>query len=141
MSFLLDTCFISELTKRRRDQGVLRWLEEQDESDLFLSIVTIGELEKGLAKVRDARRRERLNEFIEVQVVDRFRERMIEIGEPVWRRWGTLCGVAERAGRPLPVLDALVAAAAQVHGMTVVTRNEADFLRCEVPVVNPWRRA
>jgi predicted nucleic acid-binding protein len=80
----------------------------------------------------------RLREFIEVEIVERFRERIIATDEPVWRRWGALCGAAERAGKPLPVLDALVAAAAQVNGLTVVTRNAADFERCDVPVVNPW---
>jgi predicted nucleic acid-binding protein len=139
VSFLLDTCFVSELSKRQRDEGVIAWLDEQDEAELFLSAVTIGELEKGLTRHRDATRRKRLREFIEVELVERFRERTLGTDEPVWRRWGALCGAAERVGRPLPVLDALIAAVAQVHGLTVVTRNEADFARCEVPVVNPWR--
>jgi len=138
VSFLLDTCFVSELTKPRRDEGVIRWLDEQDETGLFLSAVTLGELEKGLARHRDGRRRQRLREFIEVEVVERFKERTLATDEPVWRRWGAVCGAAERAGRPLPVLDALIAAVAQVHGLTVVTRNVPDFERCEVPVFNPW---
>ena len=138
MSFLLDTCFVSELSKRESDPGVVAWLGEQEESELYLSAVTIGELEKGLTKHRGATRRMRLREFIEAEIVERFRERIIATDEPVWRRWGALCGAAERVGKPLPVVDALVAAVAQVNGLTVVTRNEADFLRCEVPVVNPW---
>ncbi len=141
MSFLLDTCFVSEISKRRRDEGVIAWLEVQEESELFLSDLTIGELEKGLAKQRDATRRKRLREFIEVEIVERFRERTLPTDERVWRRWGVLCGTAERAGRPLPVLDALVGAIAQVNGLTVVTRNERHFVRCEVPVVNPWTDA
>ncbi|MGQ0505122.1 MAG: type II toxin-antitoxin system VapC family toxin [Myxococcaceae bacterium] len=139
MSFLLDTCFVSELSKPRRDRGVIAWLEEQEETELFLSAVTVGELEKGLAKLRDAEKRKRLREFVEVEIIERFRERTLETDERVWRRWGTLCGTAERAGNPLAALDALVSAIAQVHGMTVVTRNEDDFVRCEVPVINPWR--
>ena len=138
MSFLLDTCFVSELSKRRRDPGVIAWLDEQDEAELFLSTVTVGELEKGLTGHRDPVRRKRLREFIEVEIIERFRERMVGTDEPVWRRWGVLCGAAERSGKPLSVLDALIAAAAQVHGLTVVTRNEADFQRCDVPLVNPW---
>ena len=141
MSFLLDTCFVSELTKRKRDEGVIRWLDEQDEAELFLSAVTVGELEKGLAKLRDPVRRRRLRAFIETEIFERFRERTVGMDDRVWRRWGALCGAAERAGAPLPVLDALVAAVAQVNGLTVVTRNEHDFARCEVPIVNPWASA
>lgn len=138
MSFLLDTCFVSELTKRRSDEGVIAWLEEQDEAELFLSTVTVGELEKGLVAQRDAARQMRLRAFIEVEVIERFRERMLPTDERAWRRWGALCGLAERRGGPVPVLDALIAAVAQVNGLTVVTRNEADFARCEVSVLNPW---
>ena len=138
MSFLLDICFVSELSKRNRNPGVLAWLDDQDEAEIFLSTVTIGEIERGLTSHRDANRRKRLREFIEVEIVERFRERTIGTDEPVWRRWGVLCGAADRAGKPLPVLDALIAAVAQVHGLTVVTRNESDFERCNVPIVNPW---
>ena len=73
MSFLLDTCLLSELSKPRADEGVIGWLDQQDEAALFLSSVTIGELEKGLVSHRDARRRQRLREFIELEIVERFR--------------------------------------------------------------------
>jgi predicted nucleic acid-binding protein len=140
VSFLLDTCFVSELSKRKRDSGVIAWLDDHDESELFLSTITIGKLEKGLAKHRDPTRRKRLRELIEVEIVGRFRERLLGTDEAVWRRWGAICGAAEAVGEPLPVVDALVAAVAQVHGLTVVTRNEADFARCAVALVNPWTR-
>jgi toxin FitB len=138
VSFLLDTCFVSELSKRHRSPGVIAWLAEQSEEDLFLSAVTIGELEKGLAKLRDTVRARRVRSFVETEVVDRFRERTLATDEAAWRRWGKMCGEAERVGKPMPVLDALIAAVAQVHGLTVVTRNEGQFIRCGVPVVNPW---
>lgn len=142
MSFLLDTCFVSEFTRRRADEGVVRWLAAQDESALYLSAVTVGELEKGLAQLRDVGRRKRLRGFIEVEIIERFRGRIVCPDQQVWRRWGALCGASERTGGgPLPVVDALIAAVAQVHGLTVVTRNEADFARCEVPVLNPWSSA
>ena len=138
MSFLLDTCFVSELTKGRRNPGVIAWLEGQEEEELFLSRVTVGEIEKGLAKLGDPSRRKKLREFLEAEILDRFRERLLETDGPVWRRWGVLSGQAEKSGKPLPVLDALVAAVAEVNGLTVVTRNEDDFQRCGVPVLNPW---
>jgi predicted nucleic acid-binding protein len=140
VSFLLDTCLVSELTKRRRDEGVIAWLDDQDEAELYLSVVTVGELEKGLAAQRDAARQRRLREFLEVEIVERFRDRIVPTDERAWRRWGALCGAAARRRRPLPVLDALIAAVAQVNGLTVVTRNETHFSQCEVAVLNPWTR-
>ena len=139
MSFLLDTCFVSELTKPKCDEGVIAWLDEQGEDALFLSAVTVGELEMGLAQVAEGARKKRLRAFIESEIFERFKKQTLDTDERVWRRWGALSGAAARAGKPLPVLDALIAAVAQVHGLTVVTRNESDFGRCDVPVVNPWR--
>ena len=139
MSYLLDTCFVSEFTRKRADEGVAEWLASQDESEMYLSAVTVGELEKGLSRLKDTGRRKRLRAFIEMEIIERLRGRILVTDEQVWRRWGVLCGTSERAGKgPLPVLDALIAATAQVHGLTVITRNEADFTRCEVPVLNPW---
>ena len=139
MSYLLDTCLVSEFTLKRADEGVARWLATEDEAEMYLSVVTIGELEKGLTRLKDTGRRKRLRAFIEVEIIDRFRGRILVADEQVWRRWGSVCGVHERSGKgPLPVLDALIAATAQVHGLTVVTRNERDFARCDVPTLNPW---
>jgi toxin FitB len=140
VSYLLDTCLVSEFTKKKPDPGVVEWLALHEETEMRLSAVTVGELEKGLARLKDSGRRKRLRAFIEVEIIERFRGRILVPDEQVWRRWGALCGASERSGGgPLPVIDALLAATAQVHGLTVVTRNEADFARCEVPVLNPWR--
>jgi predicted nucleic acid-binding protein len=139
VSYLLDTCLVSEFTRKRADAGVVQWLASEDEAAMYLSAVTVGELEKGLTRLKDGARRKRLRAFIEVEIIERFRGRILEPDEQVWRRWGAMCGLSERAGKgPLPVLDALIGATAQVHGLTVVTRNERDFARCEVPTLNPW---
>jgi predicted nucleic acid-binding protein len=139
VSWLLDTCLVSEFTRKRADEGVARWLALEDEAGMYLSAVTIGELEKGLTRLNDSSRRKRLRAFIEVEIIERFRGRILVPDEQVWRRWGSLCGVSERSGKgPLPVVDTLIAATAQIHGLTIVTRNERDFARCEVPVLNPW---
>lgn len=140
MSYLLDTCLVSEFTKKKPDPGVVEWLALHEETEMRLSAVTVGELEKGLVRLKDSGRRKRLRAFIEVEIIERFRGRILVPDEQVWRRWGALCGASERSGGgPLPVIDALLAATAQIHGLTVVTRNEAGFARCEVPVLNPWR--
>ena len=141
MSFLLDTCVVLEFTKRRADVGVVEWLALHDESGLFLSEVTVGELEKGLSKLPDGARQKRLRAFVEVELVDRFRERILPVDQRTWRRWGALSGSREREGRPLPVLDALLASTAWLHGLSLVTRNERDFTELGIRVVNPWGSA
>lgn len=137
--FLLDTCVVSEFTRRQANAGLIDWLATEDESAMFLSEVTLGELEKGLHKLPPGMRRTRLRSFVEREIVARFGERIVSVDANVWRRWGRWCGEAERRGRPLPVIDSLLAATASVHELAIVTRNERDFGGFGVRVVNPWR--
>ncbi|MFT3714353.1 MAG: type II toxin-antitoxin system VapC family toxin [Archangium sp.] len=139
MSYLLDTCVLSEFSRRIPSESVARWLEQQEEPTLFITTLSIGEIERGIAAVRNDARRRRLRTFLENSIVERFRTRLLETDEAVWRRWGALTGSAQRTGRVLPAIDALLAAVALTHGLTVVTRNDKDFLSCGVPVVNPWK--
>jgi len=139
VSFLLDTCVVSEFTRPRADPGVIEWLALHDESALFLSEVTLGELEKGLAKLPQGTRQKRLRAFVEVEVLERFADRVLPVDGRAWRRWGALTGAREREGRPVPVLDALLAATAWLHDISLVTRNERDFTGLGVRIVNPWR--
>ncbi|MDP1920019.1 MAG: type II toxin-antitoxin system VapC family toxin [Myxococcales bacterium] len=141
MSFLLDTCVVSEFTKRRADPRVIEWIALHDESALFLSEVTVGELEKGLSKLPDGARQKRLRAFIEVEIFERFHERILPVDLRTWRRWGAMTGSREREGKPLPVLDALLASTAWLHGLSLVTRNERDFTDLGVRLVNPWGSA
>ncbi|MBL8915471.1 MAG: type II toxin-antitoxin system VapC family toxin [Archangium sp.] len=138
MSFLLDTCVLSEFAKRVPSPVVSRWLDEQEERGLFITTVSIGEMEKGIAALRDAGRQRKMRTFLENAIVDRFRERILETTGVVWRRWGALSGAAQRVGKTLPAIDGILAAVALTHGLTVATRNEADFKRCGVSLVNPW---
>ena len=138
MSLLLDTSVISELVKKTPHDGVLAWLSRQDEESLYLSVLTIGELEKGIVKLRVSARRDRLRSWVTRDLAARFADRVLPIDIPVATRWGALTGDAEKHGSPLPVIDSLIAATALEHGFSVVTRNIADFERCGVPCVNPW---
>jgi predicted nucleic acid-binding protein len=136
---LLDTCVLSELVKPRPDAGVLAWLEEADEARLYLSVVTLGELEKGIARLPASARRSRIERWVRRELIARFEGRLIDVDRAVAERWGAISGASEARGAPLPVIDALIAASALTQGLEVVTRNTADLERCGARCVNPWR--
>jgi toxin FitB len=138
VSFLLDTSVVSELVKKLPEEAVLDWLRRQDEESLYLSVLTLGELEKGIAKLRASARRDRLQNWVARDLATRFADRLLSVDVPVAARWGRLSGDAERRGTPLPVIDSLIAATALERGLAVVTRNVADFERCGVTCVDPW---
>lgn len=140
MSFLLDTSVISELVRKNPHGPLINWLSEQVESSLYLSVVTIGELEKGIAKLPAAARKSRLQSWVRRDLAGRFGARVLPIDIPTVTRWGALVGESETRGVPLPVIDSLIAATALQHGLTVVTRNMDDFDRCHVTCINPWER-
>jgi len=138
VKYLLDTCLISELVKKVPNSAVVSWLDEQDEQSLFLSVLTIGELQKGISKLLDSPRKDELQAWIEHDLALRFMGRIIDIEMEVVLIWGRLQGESERKGESLPVMDSLIAATAKAHGLVVVTRNVKDIERCQVRVCNPW---
>lgn len=138
MSFLVDTVVVSELVRKAPSTAVLKWIGGQDETALHLSVLTIGELEKGVARLPNSARRARLLTWVRRDLVERFGGRLLAIDARTAARWGAISGESEKRGRPLPVIDSLIAATALVHGFTVATRNVSDFERCGAPCVNPW---
>lgn len=138
MTYLLDTCVISELVRARPEEKVVRWVDAVDERKLFLSVLTVGELEKGITKLPESSRKAELREWLEHDLSARFAGRILPVDAEVAVAWGRAQGEAERTGVKLPVIDALLAASADVHRLTVVTRNVADFERCGASVFNPW---
>ena len=138
MSYLLDTCVVSELVKKTPRRQVVDWVDAQDESTLYLSALTIGELEKGIVKLPASARKARLTTWVRRDVTARFAGRVVPIDARVASRWGTITGESERRGLPLPVVDSLIATTALVHDLQMVTRNTEDFARCGVVCINPW---
>ena len=136
--FLLDTCLLSELVKPRPEQKVVDWVAGQNEESLFLSVLTLGELQKRIRKCPDAQRKSKLQAWLDSDLVARFQNRLLPVCEQVSLTWGRLSGDAELRGQPLPVTDLLLAATGVVHGLTVVTRNVRDLDRCSVTVFDPW---
>jgi predicted nucleic acid-binding protein len=140
VSWLLDTCVVSELVRPRPKASVVSWVLERDEDELFLSVITIGELEKGIARLPDSPKRVTLEQWVRRELADRFRGRLLAVDSGVAARWGALVGASEARGRPLPVIDSLIAATGLQHDLTVVTRNTDDLERCGARCINPWIR-
>ena len=138
MSWLLDTCVISELIRPKPLASVMGWLRARDENELFLSVITIGELEKGIAKLSGSAKRTSLQHWVRHDLAERFRNRLLVIDSDVAARWGSIAGAAEALGQPLPVIDSLIAATGLQHDLTVVTHNTADLERCGARCFNPW---
>ena len=138
MRFLLDTCVISELVARRPDPDVVQWVDSVDEERLFLSTITVGEIKKGIEKLGVSSRRSTLAEWLEDELLIRFKDRILPIDIAVMLVWGKLLADLEKQGKRMPAIDSLLAATA-LHGeLGLVTRNEADFAHCGVTVINPW---
>jgi len=138
MSWLLDTCAISEYAKKAPAAEVISWLDEQDEASLFISVITLGEIEKGILKLRisDPPRSQKLTAWLGM-VEQRFAGRILPLDAAALHVWAQIATSAELAGQPIPVLDGLLMATAQCHGLTVVTRNVQDFALYS-QIFNPW---
>jgi predicted nucleic acid-binding protein len=136
--FLLDTNIPSELMRPRPEPKVEGWVAAQDLGGLFLSVVSIGELEAGLTAMQDAARRGRLEASLERYLTLLFPGRVLPVTQAIAARWGRLEGMRRLAGQPLSAPDGMIAATALEHGLTLVTRNEKDFSGLGVTVINPW---
>jgi predicted nucleic acid-binding protein len=138
MSYLIDTCCISELVKKKPNPNVLKWFADQDEISMYLSVITFGELRKGIEKLPDSKKKKELNQWVKEDLNHRFKNRVLNINMEEVNRWGKILATAEKNGKPLPAIDSLIAATAQVHDLTVVTRNTQDMEGSGVEVINPW---
>lgn len=138
MSFLPDTCFFSEFTKVRPHPQVVAWSDRQPESTLYLSVLTLGELQQGISQMVPSPRQQELEEWLHGELIPRFSGRILEITREVALVWGQLQGEARRRGKPRSVLDSLIAATAKVHGLAVVTRDIDNMQEMGVELVNPW---
>jgi predicted nucleic acid-binding protein len=136
--FLLDTNVISELTRPRPEIRVTEWLDSVDESLLYLSVLTFGEIRKGLRMLGAGQRRVRLETWLAEDLAARFAGRLLNVDAAVADHWGHLAGEAARRGTPLPVIDGLLAATALTHHLTMVTRNAVDFAAHTIQCFNPW---
>lgn len=138
MNYLLDTNVVSELAKPQPASRVVAWLADADEDRLFISVITIAELRHGVERLAAGRRRERLHEWLDVELPERFAGRVLSIDAVVANAWGIIVAKRERVGRPIGAVDAFLAATALAHRLTFVTRNVSDFALSLTALVNPW---
>ena len=136
--FLLDTNIPSELMRTRPEPKVTEWVAAQDINTLFLSVVSIGELETGFTTMRDGARRAHLEALLEHHLKVLFPGRVLPVTQTIAARWGRLDGMRQLVGRPLSAPDGMIAATALEHGLTVITRNTKHFDALGVALVNPW---
>jgi len=138
MSYLIDTCCISELVKKKPNPKVVKWFADQDELSMYLSVITFGELRKGIEKLTDSKKKKELNRWVKEDLHLRFKNRVLNITMEEVNRWGKILASAEQNGKPLPAIDSLIAATALVHDLSVVTRNTQHMEGSGVEVINPW---
>jgi len=137
--FLLDTNCVSEVVRPRPEPRVSEWIDATDESLLYLSVLTLGEIRKGLAAMPLSRKRAQLEAWLEGDLRLRFSGKILAVSASIADRWGWLSAESKRKGRPLSVIDGLLAATAIEHNLTIVSRNSPDFAHLPVNLVNPWQ--
>jgi len=138
VNILIDTNVISEMTKPRPDPRVAAFLHEADEDRLFLSVVTLAELSRGVALKTDGKAQRALEAWLANDLAERFSGRVLDIDPPIANAWGDLMASAKRRGLALHVMDGFLAATAMTQRLTLATRNVRDFAPLGVPVFDPW---
>ena len=136
MSYLLDTNVVSELARPKPDPDVLAWFDRTPDNVLHLSVLSLGEIRKGVENLDASPRREKLRVWLEQELTDWFGDRLLPVDRGVADRWGIMLSLA---GRPAPTIDSLLAATALHHNLRMVTRNVDDFRFAGLEVVNPWK--
>lgn len=138
MNFLLDTNVVSEWTRPQPNPGLIGWLEEADEDRLFLSVITLAELRYGTERLAAGKKRARLEEWLDHELPQRFEDRVLAIDPATADACGKITAQRERLGHPLSAMDAFLASTAEVHGLTLITRNVSDFQGTVRSILNPW---
>lgn len=138
MTYLLDTNVISETARVQPDQGVMSWLADVDEDQVFLSVITLAEVRHGVERLASGARRSQLDQWLSYALPARFKGRLLTVDAATADHWGRVVAQGQAQGRPIAAMDAFIAATAVQHRLTLVTRNVSDFEAVGVPIFNPW---
>ena len=138
MNYLLDTCVLSEFTRRVPDEKIIRWIQSIDEAMLFLSAITIGEIKNGVEALPDSHRKNDLLVWLNEGVINRFGERILTLDTQTMLVWGGLRARTNKTGATMALFDSLIAATALRSNLMVATRNTSDFIASGVQLINPW---
>ena len=138
MKALLDTCVISELITKQPNPKVVEYVDSLDLEDIYLSVITIGEIVKGIEKLSKSRRKQDLQAWLKDDLLVRFEGNIVALDTDVLIEWGALTARLESTGKTMPAIDSLIAATALAKKMILVTRNVSDFAETAVDILNPW---
>ncbi len=138
MNYLLDTCVISELIKKSPSSKVVKWISKTEENNLFISVFTIGEIHKGIEKLAESKKKEKLHKWVNYDLQERFKDRTINFDLKTATVWGKIQAQSEILGKALPAIDGQIAATGISYDLTVVTRNTSDMEVSGVSLLNPW---
>jgi len=138
MNYLLDTCVLSEFTRRSPEPRVVEWLDAVDETHCYISVVTVGEIHLGIERLPESHRKTELLVWLGSRLLNRFQGRFVEIDAPTMILWGSMVARLEAQGRPMGVMDSLICASALQNNLVLATRTVTDFTHAGVQVINPW---
>ena len=138
MKYLLDTCVISELIKKKPNPKIVKWIAKAEESSLFMSVLTIGEIHKGIEKLPESRKKEKLHDWVRYDLEERFQNRILNFDLQTAVIWGRIQAHSELSGKAMPAIDGLIAATGLSYDLAVVTRNTTDMEISGVTLINPW---
>ncbi len=139
MKYLLDTCVISELVTKHPNPKVVDFVDSLDSDDVYLSVITIGEIAKGVEKLPKSKRKQELHSWLKEDLLVRFDGKIIPLDTEVLVEWGILIARLASTGITLPAIDSLIAATTLTYKLTLVTRNVDDFGGTGIEMVNPWK--
>ena len=139
MKYLLDTCVISELVAKQPSEKVIDWIDNIEQESVYLSVITIGEICKGIDKLPESKRKVNLQQWLNNELLIRFRGKIMVVDINVMLVWGELTGRLEKEGKRMPAIDSLIAAIAIHNNCSLVTRNEDDFKNVALSIINPWK--
>ena len=141
MIYLLDTNIISEFVSKKPNQKVLDYINLLDENDIYLSVITIGEIRFGIEKLdkeHQSKKIEMLSNWLDNDLMQRFEGRIVNIDKQTMLKWGEINGQLQKMGRPIPIMDSLIASSCLAEGFVLITRNTKDFYSFEMEMVNPF---
>jgi len=138
LKYLLDTNIISELITKQPNQNVLNFLSSINENDTYLSVITIGEIKTGIENVKNIDKKEKLCKWLEEDLLIRFKNRIVDIDLDIMITWGKINQNLKSVGKPLPIMDSIIASSCIYTKFTLITRNEKDFQNLDLNIINPF---
>ena len=138
MTYLLDTNVISELVSKKRNLAVVDWITSLDDDQIYVSVISIGELRFGINRLAQSTRKRQLTGWLDETLIGSLGSNLLSVDLDVINRWAAINAKLEQIDHRPPLTDSLIAATADVYGLTIATRNTKDFIATDLPLFNPW---